>query len=136
MGLKLMGGCQCGAVRYEASGAPAHVSLCHCADCRKSAGAPMVAWAAFPDEHFVLTQGEPRAFNSSGTAWRSFCPVCGTGLYYRNEAALPGLVDIQTATLDDPQALVPMLQVQVAERIGWMEGIGALPAFERYPSRE
>ena len=39
------GGCQCGAIRYEATGDPAYSALCHCKDCRASAGAPMVAWA-------------------------------------------------------------------------------------------
>ena len=62
------GGCQCGAVRYEVSGQPQHVMLCHCGDCRRSSGAPMVAWAAFAEADFKLIQGEPVAFNSSGQA--------------------------------------------------------------------
>ena len=37
----LAGGCRCGAVRYHVSGEPAYAALCHCNDCRKSAGAPM-----------------------------------------------------------------------------------------------
>jgi hypothetical protein len=128
------GGCHCGAVRYEVSGTPQHVSLCHCTDCRKSAGAPMVAWAAFTEGELTVLHGETKTFNSSGTAMRSFCPDCGTGLFYRNEAYLPGLVDIQTATLDDPAALPVLAHVQTAERIDWMEGAHTLPMFERYPS--
>jgi hypothetical protein len=34
---------------------------------------------------------------------------------------LPGIVDVQTATLDNPALLPPRHQVQVAERIAWME---------------
>jgi hypothetical protein len=134
MTTSLAGGCQCGAIRYTVSGEPAYAALCHCSDCRKSAGAPMVAWAAFPQAQFRLTQGEPRSFISSGAAMRSFCPECGTGLFYRNPEMLPGLVDVQAATLDDPEALPPQIHVQVAERLGWMAGTGALPVFERYPS--
>ena len=44
------GGCHCGAVRYEVIGAPHSVMLCHCADCRKNSGAPLVAWAAFAED--------------------------------------------------------------------------------------
>lgn len=132
----LTGGCQCGAVRYEVTGEPAYVALCHCTDCRKSAGAPVVAWAAFPQAQFALTQGEPRSFISSGAAMRSFCLNCGTGLFYRNPDVLPGLVDIQSATLDDPGALPPQIHVQVAERLHWMTDTEALPAFERYPGAE
>lgn len=127
------GGCHCGAVRYEVNGEPQHVALCHCSDCRKSSGAPMVAWAAFTEDQFRLVEGEPATFNSSGTAMRSFCAQCGTGLYYRNAEILPGIVDIQSATLDDPEALPPAIHIQAAERIGWMADAHSLPMFERYP---
>jgi len=132
----LEGGCQCGELRYRVQGEPSYVALCHCADCRKSSGAPVVAWAAFPEGRFAMVKGEAQGFNSSGAAWRYFCPRCGTGLYYRNAEVLPRLVDIQSATLDDPAALPPQIHVQTAERIGWMDSMGALAQFERYPSGE
>ena len=127
------GGCHCRAVRYEVSGEPQHMALCHCSDCRKSSGAPMVAWAAFTEDQFKLVEGEPVTFNSSGSAMRSFCPKCGSGLYYRNVEFLPGIVDIQSATLDDPDVLPPGAHIQTAERLGWMETAHSLPAFERFP---
>jgi hypothetical protein len=127
------GGCHCGSIRYEVSGTPQHVALCHCSDCRKSAGAPMVAWAAFSEVEFKVTKGEPRVFNSSGTAFRSFCGNCGTGLAYRNEHFLPGIVDIQAATLDNPDAFPAGVHIQTADRIGWMGSAHTLPEFERYP---
>ena len=127
------GGCHCGAVRYEVSGEPQHIALCHCTDCRKSSGAPMVAWAAFTEDQFKLVEGEPVTFNSSGSAMRSFCPKCGSGLYYRNVEFLPGIVDIQSATLDDPDVLPPGAHIQTAERLGWMETAHSLPAFKRFP---
>ena len=131
--MTLQGGCQCGAVRYEVKGTPQHVALCHCSDCRKSSGAPMVAWAAFAETEFTLVQGDLTTFNSSGTALRSFCPKCGTGIAYRNEEYLPGIVDIQSATLDDPDALPAGAHIQVAERIGWMAEAHSLPEFPRFP---
>lgn len=127
------GGCFCGAVRYTLSGEPKFVALCHCSDCRRSAGAPMVAWAMFPEEALAVTRGQPKTINSSGTTLRGFCADCGTGLFYRNAAVVAGMVDVQTATLDDPEALPPMLQSQLAERLGWMAHIHELPGFERYP---
>lgn len=127
------GGCHCGAIRYEVSGDPQHVALCHCGDCRRSSGAPMVAWAAFDESQFKLTKGEATTFNSSGSAMRSFCPKCGSGLYYRNAEFLPGIVDIQAATLDDPDALPAGAHIQVAERIGWMKTAHELPIFDRFP---
>lgn len=131
--MTLNGQCLCGAIRYQLSGEPRHVAVCHCRDCRRSAGAPMVSWAMFPESALTLLQGQPKTINSSGTAMRSFCPDCGTGLFYRNAVILPGIVDVQSATLDDPDALPPGVQIQVAERLHWMQQAHELPAFERFP---
>lgn len=127
------GGCQCGAVRYEVSSEPQYVALCHCEGCRKSSGAPMVAWAAFTEDGFRVVKGEAKMYNSSGSAMRNFCPDCGTGLYYKNADVLPGLVDIQVATLDDPSVFPATGHIQTAERIDWMADAHVLPQFERYP---
>jgi hypothetical protein len=131
--MKRQGGCQCGTVRYEVDGEPQRASLCHCIDCRKSAGAPAVSWAAYDDDKFRIIQGEAVTFNSSGLSMRSFCGKCGTGLYFVNTEVLPGIVDIQTATLDDPNAIEMECQIQTAERIDWMAELHALPEFERWP---
>jgi hypothetical protein len=109
-----------------------HHALCHCGDCRRSAGAPMVGWIAYATDQ-VSVSGEPVSYRSSGTADRQFCGTCGTGLFYRNEAMLPGIVDIQSATLDDPEAYPPGAHIQTAERLPWMDGLNALPRFERFP---
>jgi len=128
------GRCACGAIQYEVCEALNVVSVCHCRDCQRSAGAPLVAWADFSEAAFRLTKGEPRTITSSGTAMRSFCADCGTGLYYRNAAVLPGIVAVQAATLDEPDAFPPTLQVQVADRQHWVPRLDSLEAFERYPS--
>ncbi|OYX61769.1 MAG: aldehyde-activating protein [Novosphingobium sp. 32-60-15] len=130
------GGCQCGSVRYAVSGDPMHVAICHCIDCRKSTGAPMVAWAMFTADQFALTQGEVTTFNSSGASMRNFCPRCGTGLFFTNADNLPGIIDVQAATLDDPDALPAQVHIQTAERIGWMAQAHTLPEFARFPGPE
>lgn len=130
------GGCQCGSVRYAVSGEPMHVAICHCIDCRKSSGAPMVAWAMFTADQFALTQGEVTTFNSSGASMRNFCPRCGTGLFFTNADNLPGIIDVQAATLDDPDALPAQVHIQTAERIGWMAQAHTLPEFARFPGLE
>jgi hypothetical protein len=128
----LEGGCHCRAVRYQVEGPTAHVVLCHCSDCRRHAGAPAVSWAAVKADQLDVT-GDVATYASSEHGRRQFCGACGTGLFYINDVALPGLVDIQTATLDDPDAMPPGAQIQTADRLEWMNRIGELPAFERYP---
>lgn len=126
------GGCHCGAVRYEMPDETVHRALCHCADCRRHSGAPMVAWALVPQDGLNVT-GETKVYASSEHGRRHFCPGCGTSLFYTNEAIFPGAIDVQTCTLDDPDAIAPMAQIQVADRIGWMERAHELPEFARYP---
>lgn len=126
------GRCRCGAIHYEAQGEPAYSALCHCSDCRKSAGAHMVGWALFP-ENMVTVHGRPMSYQSSENAVRQFCGTCGTGLFYHNSVIFPGMVDIQTATLDDQAALPPAIHVQFAEAAPWMAAAHELPKFDRYP---
>lgn len=129
----MLGGCHCGAIRYRVEGQPNFSALCHCTDCRRHAGAPMVGWAMFPEKALKVEKGAPKIYRSSEHGRRHFCPDCGTGLFYVNAQVLPGIIDIQSATLDDPAALAPQMHIQVAERIGWMAHVHELPAFERYP---
>ena len=132
--MALSGGCRCGAVRYTAEVEdPTRHGLCHCEDCRRSAGAPAVTWLAVPKDSFSVTQGEAVRWDGDGGAERYFCGTCGTGLYYFNEAVLPGIADIQSATLDEPGAYAPEVQIQCAERLGYMAKLDELPAFERWP---
>ncbi|WP_336964285.1 GFA family protein [Sphingobium aquiterrae] len=126
------GGCHCGAIRYTVEGEAEHSALCHCSDCRKSAGAPMVGWALFPADKVRIT-GDPVRYRSSEHATRSFCGTCGTGLFYTSDAIFQGKIDIQTATLDDPDAYPPTACIQVAEAAHWMEKLPALPRFARFP---
>ena len=128
----ITGRCQCGSIQYEVQGDPVYSALCHCSDCRKSAGAPMVGWALFPEDKLSVT-GDPQRFQSSENVTRSFCGTCGTGLFYANAEIFPGMVDIQTATFDDQAAFPPALHVQWAEAAPWMKDAHKLPKFDRFP---
>ena len=131
--MTIAGGCHCGAVRYEIEGDALTHALCHCSDCRRSAGAPMVGWTMYPVAAVRIVAGEPRTYASSEHGRRRFCGNCGTGLFYDNEAMLPGLIDVQSATYDDPGAVPAQAHIQVAERISWMARAHELPVFERFP---
>lgn len=128
----LTGGCHCGAIRYETADQPVHHTLCHCIDCRKCAGAPAVGWALAPAGGVEII-GQPVWYASSEHGRRGFCGRCGTGLFYTNEQVFPGQIDVQSATLDNPDALPLMAQIQTADAIGWMSHLDRLPAYERFP---
>jgi hypothetical protein len=96
----------------------------------------MVAWTMYPTSMVKVTKGQPKTYASSEHGRRKFCGDCGTGIFYVNSNMLPGIIDVQSATYDDPDAVPARVHIQVAERIGWMQRAHELPLFERYPPRE
>jgi len=131
----ITGGCHCGAIRYQAEGEALTHALCHCSDCRRHAGAPMIGWTMYPLAAVEVLKGAPKVYASSEHGRRHFCAACGTGLFFTNDVTLPGIIDIQSATYDDPDAVPAQAHIQVADRIGWMARAHELPVFERYPPR-
>lgn len=87
----------------------------------------------FAEDQVNITQGQTKTYHSSEHGRREFCPQCGTGLFYKNAEVLPGIVDIQTGTIDEPNALPARCHIQTAERVSWMKSINELPEFERFP---
>ena len=130
--MEAKGRCHCGKVSYIVAGEPVYHALCHCSDCRRATGAPVVSWALFPRQAVTIT-GPTKTYVSSEKGRRHFCPECGTSLFYTNETVFAGLIDVQSATLDDPGALPIQVEVQTAERIGWMPPLHGAAQFERYP---
>jgi hypothetical protein len=112
------GGCACGAVRYEALGPAENLCFCHCASCRRAAGASPVAWATFASERFRVTRGTLARHASSPPVTRGFCAVCGTSLSYVHSGR-PDQTDVTLASLDAPGALKPERHIWVADRVDW-----------------
>ena len=129
----LSGRCQRGGIQFQVSSQPVHAAVCHCSDCRRQSGAPLLAWAMVPKQALSITC-EPSVYASSEHGRRSFCGTCGTGLFFTNGPLdQMGMVQVRIGALDDPDAVAPRLQVQTAERIAWVPMVHDLPAFERFP---
>ena len=129
------GGCLCGAVRYRVEGQPLHAGYCHCRMCQRAAGAPVVAWGAWPADRFAWLQGKPGRFASSAKGERSFCPSCGTSL----TSVDPGdrrLVEVTLASLDDPSLVTPEEHIWTMSRIPWLDVRDELPRRTGGPGSE
>ena len=122
----LRGGCFCGRIRYEAAGTPFHETNCHCSICRRTAGAPFVAWFSVARSGFRLVSGEPTRFNSTAHGTRSFCPRCGTQLTFEDED-FPDEIDVTTCSLDDPELLPPRDHTRTSSKLGWIRLADQLP---------
>jgi hypothetical protein len=82
----------------------------------------MVGWALFSQDNVRVT-GSPTLYRSSEHVT----------LFYTNSSAFPGMIDVQTATLDDQSVYPPAIHVQWAEAAPWMGQAHDLPKFDRFP---
>ena len=108
------GGCLCGAVRYTVRDEPYKSGLCHCTDCRQVTGSAFLAYAAWRPEQFQYT-GQVATFRG-----RSFCAVCGSRLFSRNEHQ----VEIYIGTLDQaPSGIDPINEGWILRREHWQHPV-------------
>ena len=98
--MQYLGGCFFGELRFRSTSGPVETGYCHCSVCRKTTGAPMLAFASFPIENFAYTKGEPRVFESSKHGQREFCGNCGTQICFR-ESEMAKTVDVNSGALDE-----------------------------------
>ena len=125
----ILGGCLRGSVRYEAIGAPYHLTRCHCADCRRSSDAPFVTWASFRRDDFRFISGAPATLTWDERL-RLFCARCGTPLVFRMSLDAEEL-DVTVCSFDHPEAYPPGDHTWVEDQLPWMHLADGLPAYEQ-----
>jgi len=115
------GGCLCGALRYEATGAPNYMGHCHCGDCRKASGSGFIPFMSFPASAIRFT-GASKVFESQGLrniATRNSCPTCSSlvfgGIMGKSDAFM-----IYAGSLDDPTQFKPTMAIFNHGRPDWV----------------
>lgn len=130
--MRLGGGCLCGAVRYEADLEEDDIAdYCHCRECRRASGAPVVAWIQLASSRFRVVQGQASAFASPAGATRWFCGRCGSPLYMTDPDDRS--LGIAVASLDEPDRVPPRLHGWFEERISWFDTRDELLRFQHHP---
>ncbi|MEJ5080994.1 MULTISPECIES: GFA family protein [unclassified Ochrobactrum] len=122
---KFTGGCLCGCVRFEASGDPYRVGVCHCLDCRKHHGALFHASAIFP-ESAVVIEGETSSYEG-----RYFCPSCGSSVFSKSGDE----VEINLGSLDAPDQFKPTYELWTIRREAWIPEFPVENRYERNRTR-
>jgi hypothetical protein len=129
------GGCQCGAVTYEAKGDPAMVIQCHCLNCQKSSGTGHVPFAGYPEPQ-VTVKGKTKTYSykadSGGTATSHFCPECGSTILGKT-TSFPGVMAIRLGSMDDSSAFQPQMDVYMKRLRKWDHDLKGAPAFDAMP---
>lgn len=119
------GGCACGAVRFEISGAPLNASYCHCSDCRRASGAPVSAFVGFASDDVMFEKNTVSAYRN-GRATRYFCATCGSPIAYE-DSRLPDRLYFMLGVMDEPEAIPPDVHAFHDERLSFLTIDDALP---------
>ena len=100
-----LGGCQCGAVRYQLLQAPLELYVCHCRECRKQSASAFGISFIVPQSALHVLQGEPnfwsRPTDTGNTLDCAFCPTCGSRLWHQRRGATD-VLSVKGGSLDEP----------------------------------
>ena len=127
-----LGGCLCGAVRYEIDEFLPHIAHCHCSMCRKFHGAAFATIAGVSRSKFRWVEGEDalnRYTAHNGTA-RTFCRHCGSSLMFYSPRAPEDVVEIALGTVDGDVPVEPNAHIFVGSAANWTVLGDDLPQYE------
>src|SRR5258705_12039094 len=89
----LTGGCLCGSVRYEITGAPLFVAQCYCRDCQKATGTGHTTIVGVMNVQLAIVKGTPSTYTnrgeSGGSGTGAFFGRCGGRRFYSRDPSRP-----------------------------------------------
>lgn len=120
--LPLIGGCQCGALRYEVSEPPLMIYNCHCTNCQTIGGGAFGTPAAILEASLSFTRGEPKRYEWSSDAGNAryglFCGDCGSRIAH-GQVGAAGVLSLRSGTLDDTSWIEPVGDIWVRSAQAW-----------------
>ena len=136
MSTSYCGGCACGAIRYRTDSAPIFQNHCQCRDCQRRSGTGHGSYLTFANRADMTISGEISRWRVAGDSGNEkingFCPTCGSPVFL-TFAAMPELIAVHAASLDDPQLFAPQALTYASRALPWDRMDPALMAFERMP---
>lgn len=137
--MALTGGCSCGAVHYEVTGAPLFTQACHCLDCQRTTGSAFVVHAVLVESDFRIEGEMATARLETGSGQGRdlhFCPACGTAIWVRYLYHQVPVIALRTGTLDDTGQLAPQAHIFLRSKQPWVEIPDGVPAYPEAAARE
>ncbi len=128
------GGCRCGRVRFQVTGAPLVTMACHCTGCQRMTASAFSLSSLYPAEAFAILAGEPVLGGLHGDTRHFHCDYCKSWLFTRPDG-LDAFVNLRTTMLDSPPAAPPFLESYTDEALPWA-ATGASYSYPKFPSPE
>jgi len=132
----LLGGCDCGRVRYRMETPPMFVHCCHCRWCQRESGSAFALNAMIEHDRVTLVAGEVEMVDTpsaSGKGQRiARCPSCRVAVW-SNYAGAGDLVRfVRVGSLDEPDHLPPDIHIFTSTKQPWVVLSGDVPAVPEY----
>jgi hypothetical protein len=118
--MPLLGGCGCGAVRFEVTAPLQSANYCHCTRCQRRSGTAASANARPEPGSFRILSGEQclRTWKPASGWEKWFCGECGSALFSRNPHD-PGQMSIRLGAFDSDPQIRPSVRQFVAYAAAW-----------------
>jgi hypothetical protein len=116
----LLGGCLCGAVRFELTAPFLNSGYCHCTHCQRRTGTGSSVSGRVPHAGFRLLQGESelRSFTPPQGRPKVFCASCGSALF-SGEPLADAEVSVRLGTLDGDPGIRPEYRQYLDSAADW-----------------
>ncbi|WP_108810109.1 GFA family protein [Sphingorhabdus sp. Alg231-15] len=115
---KLVGGCQCGAVRYSIGDVLPPAYACHCGECKKQSASAFSMSIPLTYDALTVT-GLPKVFETTAHSGRRkynyFCEDCGTRLWHSGNNP-PTAITLKVGTLDGSADIEPVGHLWVSKK--------------------
>ncbi|EZP84684.1 MULTISPECIES: GFA family protein [Novosphingobium] len=134
----LEGGCRCSRLRFRLTAPPLIEGLCHCTGCQRMTASAFSTTISVPVQGFEVVTGETEIGGIHGDeAHHHHCVWCKSWVFTRVDPSM-GFVNVRATLLDDRSVFTPYIEMQVAEKLRWVETkverrYDRFPELEEYP---
>ena len=125
------GACRCGAVRFEADGAPLVTMACHCTGCQRMTGGAYSLSSFYPADRFRVTQGKTVRGGMKTGPDHEFCAECLSWMFTVAKQ-IEGFVNIRSPMFDDAPLHAPYVEMYRAEALPGAAS-GAVRSYDGFP---
>jgi hypothetical protein len=129
--MEYSGSCLCGRVSFRIEGELEPIQVCHCQQCRKAQGGPLVTVIPVAAPAFTFVNGEEllRSYESSPGKQRLFCSECGSPVLSRRQS-LSGVVRVRAGLINEPLPVRPAWHAHTESKCNWWPIEDGLPQYK------
>ena len=133
--MKIVGGCHCGHVKYEADVRDDFVVICHCTDCQKLSAAAYRIVVQSQETDFKLLNHSPKDYikisESGAKRVQAFCPECGSHIYATStENVGERVLNIRLGSVNQKDQFKPTGQIWCRSAQPWAFNLEDIPRVE------